>query len=48
MNRAARMMDMLEERGVVGPGRGAKPREILIDLEGEIPVNEDGVLVICN
>jgi len=28
--RAARLIDMLEERGVVGPGEGAKPREILI------------------
>ncbi len=27
--RAARLMDMLEERGVVGPGSGAKPREVL-------------------
>ena len=27
--RAARLIDMLEERGVVGPGDGAKPREIL-------------------
>jgi len=27
--RAARLMDMLEERGVIGPGSGAKPREIL-------------------
>jgi len=26
--RAARLMDMLEERGVVGPGEGAKPREV--------------------
>ena len=26
--RAARLLDMLEERGVVGPGQGAKPREI--------------------
>ncbi len=26
--RAARLIDMLEERGVVGPGEGAKPREI--------------------
>ncbi len=32
--RAARMMDILEERGVVGPARGAEPREILIDLDG--------------
>jgi len=26
--RAARLLDMLEERGVVGPGSGAKPREV--------------------
>lgn len=28
--RAASIIDMLEERGVVGPGEGAKPREVLI------------------
>ncbi len=27
--RAARIMDMLEERGVIGPGSGSKPREVL-------------------
>jgi S-DNA-T family DNA segregation ATPase FtsK/SpoIIIE len=27
--RAARLIDMLEERGVVGPGNGAKPRDVL-------------------
>jgi S-DNA-T family DNA segregation ATPase FtsK/SpoIIIE len=37
--RAARIMDILEERGVVGPPRGSDPREILIDLDGEIPDN---------
>ena len=26
--RAARLLDMLEERGVIGPGSGAKPREV--------------------
>lgn len=31
--RAARMMDILEMRGIIGPGDGAKPREILVDLE---------------
>ncbi len=31
--RAARIMDLLEERGVVGPGKGAEPRDILIDLD---------------
>ena len=44
--RAARVMDLLEERGVIGPPDGAGPREILIDLDGEIPQNsgeqEDG------
>ncbi|KKW33246.1 MAG: Cell division FtsK/SpoIIIE [Candidatus Uhrbacteria bacterium GW2011_GWA2_52_8d] len=29
--RAARIIDMMEEAGVVGPGSGAKPREILVD-----------------
>lgn len=31
--RAARLIDMLEERGVVGPGEGAKPREVYIQEE---------------
>jgi S-DNA-T family DNA segregation ATPase FtsK/SpoIIIE len=33
--RAARIMDELEVRGIVGPSRGAEPREILIDLDGQ-------------
>jgi S-DNA-T family DNA segregation ATPase FtsK/SpoIIIE len=32
--RAARIMDELEGRGIVGPSQGAEPREILIDLWG--------------
>jgi len=28
--RAARLLDMLEERGIVGPGQGSKPREVYI------------------
>jgi S-DNA-T family DNA segregation ATPase FtsK/SpoIIIE len=31
--RAARILDILEARGYVGPGEGAKPREILRDLD---------------
>jgi len=31
--RAARILDILEEKGVVGPSQGAKPREILITKE---------------
>jgi len=34
--RAARMMDILQERGIVGPGDGAKPREILIAPETDL------------
>ena len=36
--RAARLIDILEERGIVGPGNGAKPREVLqksVDTERE-------------
>jgi DNA segregation ATPase FtsK/SpoIIIE, S-DNA-T family len=38
--RAARIMDLLEERGVVGPNRGAEPREILMDLDSNVPVGQ--------
>jgi S-DNA-T family DNA segregation ATPase FtsK/SpoIIIE len=33
--RAARVMDILEQRGIVGPKDGAKDREILVDLNEE-------------
>ncbi|HNW71308.1 MAG TPA: DNA translocase FtsK, partial [Candidatus Paceibacterota bacterium] len=36
--RAARLMDILEERGVVGPADGAKPREVLEKIDR----NENG------
>ena len=31
--RAARLMDQMEEKGIVGPSEGAKPRQILITKE---------------
>lgn len=31
-NRAARAIDILEERGIVGPNNGSKPREVLVRL----------------
>ena len=31
--RAARLLDLLEERGVIGPGEGAKPREVMVRRE---------------
>jgi DNA segregation ATPase FtsK/SpoIIIE, S-DNA-T family len=33
-SRAARLIDILEERGVIGPADGARPREILIGRDG--------------
>jgi len=33
-NRAARVMEMMEEKGIVGPENGSSPREILVDLDG--------------
>ena len=32
-NRAARIVDLLEERGIIGPPNGSKPREVLVKLE---------------
>ena len=38
-NRAARIVDLLEERGIIGPANGSKPRDVLVKLEGS---NEEG------
>ena len=32
-NRAARIVDLLEERGIIGPANGSKPREVLVKME---------------
>ena len=32
-NRAARIIDLLEERGIIGPPNGSKPREVLVKKE---------------
>jgi len=39
--RAARLIDILEAKGVVGPADGAKPREVYIKEEEEIEKGED-------
>lgn len=39
-NRAARIVDLLEERGIIGPPNGSKPREVLVKLEEQ---EQDGV-----
>ena len=40
-SRAARMIDMMEEEGIVGPHAGSKPREVLIS-EQELPEYLEG------
>jgi len=32
-NRAARIMDQLEEAGVMGPEEGTKPRKVLMTMD---------------
>ena len=34
-NRAARIVDLLEERGIIGPPNGSKPREVLVKLDSD-------------
>ncbi len=34
-NRAARLVELLEERGIIGPQNGAKPREVLIKKDDD-------------
>ena len=41
-NRAARIVDLLEERGIIGPQNGSKPREVLVQLESNSD-NDEGV-----
>ena len=39
-NRAARIIDLLEERGIIGPQNGSKPREVLVQLESDSDYDE--------
>ena len=39
-NRAARVIDLLEERGIIGPMNGSKPREVLVKLNN----NDDEII----
>ena len=39
--RAARILDILEDKGVVGPSNGAKPREVYINEEGKDNLEEE-------
>lgn len=40
--RAAKILDMLEEAGVIGPSNGAKPREVLISADQYEAMNNGG------
>ncbi len=40
-NRAARIVDLLEERGIIGPANGSKPREVLVKMEQSISEEEE-------
>lgn len=39
-SRAARLMDVLEAKGVIGPADGSKPREVLTTLSHEVPEDD--------
>ena len=41
--RAARIIDMMEAEGIVGPGDGAKPREILVRPEFLAPMGDEAM-----
>ena len=39
-NRAAHIVDLLEERGIIGPANGSKPRDVLIKIEKKDDINK--------
>ncbi|MBI3120230.1 MAG: DNA translocase FtsK 4TM domain-containing protein [Candidatus Kerfeldbacteria bacterium] len=40
-SRAARLLDILEERGIIGPSDGARPREVLLSKQALEKIDED-------
>ncbi|GMU74479.1 MAG: hypothetical protein AMXMBFR44_6760 [Candidatus Campbellbacteria bacterium] len=42
-SRAARLMDILEERGVIGPADGSKPRDVLVPHGDQVAAPEDEI-----
>ncbi|MDE1970191.1 MAG: DNA translocase FtsK [Patescibacteria group bacterium] len=42
--RAARLLDLLENKGIIGPGDGAKPREVYVDTVDNSVGEEDSIL----
>lgn len=41
--RAARLLDILEDRGIVGPQDGARPRDVLVDDMSDVTGEVDGI-----
>ncbi|MBL7197263.1 MAG: DNA translocase FtsK [Candidatus Omnitrophica bacterium] len=41
--RAARLIDMMESEGIIGPFRGSKPREILVDKDSFLKEDKEGI-----
>ena len=39
--RAARLMDILEDKGIIGAADGARPRDVLTTSEGETTMTEE-------
>jgi S-DNA-T family DNA segregation ATPase FtsK/SpoIIIE len=40
--RASRLMDMMEEQGIIGPADGAKPRQVLVSNVDDVFRSEEG------
>lgn len=47
-NRAARIVDMMEARGIIGPADGSRPRQVLMTLEEFLGVKEEGEQVVMD
>jgi S-DNA-T family DNA segregation ATPase FtsK/SpoIIIE len=42
--RASRIIDQMEERGIIGPADGSRPREVLVSSMNEVYSNQDDAL----
>lgn len=45
-NRAARIVDMMEARGIIGPADGSRPRQVLMTLDELMNMRSDGEAVL--